>query len=218
MAASAFIVKTKSLSRNSLLKIKFVSSGESPVRLTGGTSAGSNCRASLWFFSNRGEQVCPTLPQPVNAASAVLLQRLPSVGLGESVDACGHHQLMLPDLPLQESLQLVDVHLRDDGPRGHEHPQHGVDAVQRHAVQVGQHGLDVGPEQLWRQEGAWSRLVQVTECVCDCACVCVCARTCSFSSLCSDCVVVLESRSSSLSISITPRSIFSLDEPVSTTW
>lgn len=58
---------------------------------------------------------------------------------------------MLPDLPLQESLQLVDVHLRDDRSRGDKHPEHGVDAVQRHAVQVGQHGLDVGPEQLQGQ-------------------------------------------------------------------
>lgn len=55
---------------------------------------------------------------------------------------------MLPDLPLQEGLQLIDVHLRDNGPRSDEHPEHRVDAVERHAVQVGQHGLDVGPEQL----------------------------------------------------------------------
>lgn len=45
----------------------------------------------------------------------------PSVGLGEPVDAGRHHQLVLPDLLLQEGLQLVDVHLRDDGARGHEH-------------------------------------------------------------------------------------------------
>ena len=72
----------------------------------------------------------------------------PSVGLGQSVNAGGDHQLMLPDLPLQEGLQLVHVHLRDDGSRGDEHPEHGVDPVQCHTVQVGQHGLDVGPEQL----------------------------------------------------------------------
>ena len=58
---------------------------------------------------------------------------------------------MLPDLPLQEGLQLIDIHLCNDGSRGDEHPQHGVDSVQGHAVQVGQHGLDVGPEQLRRQ-------------------------------------------------------------------
>lgn len=72
------------------------------------------------------------------------------VGFRESVDTCRDHQLMLPDLPLQEGLQLVDVHLCDDGSGGDEHPKHRVDAVQRHAVQVGQHGLDVGPEELQR--------------------------------------------------------------------
>ena len=60
---------------------------------------------------------------------------------------------MLPHLPLQEAFQLINVHLRDDGSRGDKHPEHGVDAVQRHAVQVSQHGLDVGPEQLQRGGG-----------------------------------------------------------------
>lgn len=64
---------------------------------------------------------------------------------------------MLADFALQEGLQLVDVHFSDHGPRGHEHPQHGVDALQWHAVQVGQHGVDVGPEELRRRHRDQSR-------------------------------------------------------------
>lgn len=90
------------------------------------------------------------------------------VGFGESVDTCWDHQLMFPDLPLQEGLQFVDVHLRDHGPRGDEHAEHRVDAVQRHAVQVCEHGLDVGPEQLQRWRfGLITGLHAVTAlCVC----------------------------------------------------
>lgn len=70
---------------------------------------------------------------------------------------------MLPDLLLQEGLQLVDVHLRDDGAGGHEHPQHGVDPLQGHAVQVGEHGLDVGPEELQGPEGhkVWTHRTKI---------------------------------------------------------
>lgn len=83
-----------------------------------------------------------------------------SVCFGEPVDASRHQQLMLPHLPLQEAFQLINVHLRDDGSRGDEHPEHGVDAVQCHAVQVSQHGLDVGPEQLQRGGGGRSEVMQ----------------------------------------------------------
>ena len=124
-----------------------------------------------------GEQDFPIFPTARECS--VRLQKFcpSSVGFGEPVDACRHHQLMLPDLPLQEGLQLVDVHLRDDGSRGDEHPQHGVDAVQRHAVQVCQHGLDVGPEQLQGQNRRvrffFSHCASSLLCVCVCVCVCV---------------------------------------------
>lgn len=98
---------------------------------------------TLLHAEREQERPTPPLPLPL----PLPLPR-PSVGLGEAVDAGRHDELMLADLALQEGLQLVDVHLGHHGPRGHEHPQHGVDALQRHAVQVGQHGVDVGPEEL----------------------------------------------------------------------
>lgn len=100
------------------------------------------------FSKNPSEQNkrwnLPHIPTHLNAAQS-------SVGFGQPVDVAGHYELMVPDLPLQERLQLVHVHLRDDGSRSDEHPQHGVYAFQCHGVQVGEHGLDVDPEQLQRQ-------------------------------------------------------------------
>lgn len=96
-----------------------------------------------------------------------------SVGFGESVDTCRDHQLVIPDLPLQEGLQLVDVHLRDNRPRGNKHAEHRMDAVQRHAVQVCQHGLNVSPEQL-RKQRTGAAIGCLLHCVCVWVSVCVC--------------------------------------------
>lgn len=67
---------------------------------------------------------------------------------GQSVHSGWDDQLVISHFFLQESLQLVDVHLSDTGPRSHKHTQHGVNPLQGHALQIGQHGLNVGPEQL----------------------------------------------------------------------
>lgn len=73
-------------------------------------------------------------------------------GFWKSVNSGGDDELMIADFLLQETLQLVDIHLGDAGTRSDEHTQHGVDPFQGHAFQIGQHGLNVGPEQLKKKD------------------------------------------------------------------
>lgn len=98
-----------------------------------------------------GPEPSPSLSHSIDISLPLSVPHSPSlsvVGLGQPVDSSGDDELVVPDLPLQKGLQLVDVHLGQNGPGGAKHPQHGVDALQGHAVQVRQHGLDVGPEEL----------------------------------------------------------------------
>lgn len=53
----------------------------------------------------------------------------------------------------EESLQLLDIDLSDHGAGHHKHLEHAVNPLQGQALQVGQHGLDVRPEQLQRDTG-----------------------------------------------------------------
>lgn len=66
----------------------------------------------------------------------------------QSVHSSWDDQLVISYFFLKESLQLIDIHLGDAWPRGHKHAQHGVNPLQGHALQVGQHGLNVSPKQL----------------------------------------------------------------------
>lgn len=78
-----------------------------------------------------------------------------AAALGQAVDASCIDELLVAHLPLQEALELLQVDLGQCRPGHHEHAQHAVNALQREALQVGQHGLDVRPEELGRQQPGW---------------------------------------------------------------
>lgn len=73
--------------------------------------------------------------------------------LGQAIDPPRVDELLVSDFLLQESLQLLDIDLRDHRAGHHKHLEHAVNPLQGQALQVGQHGLDICPEQLQRDTG-----------------------------------------------------------------
>lgn len=70
--------------------------------------------------------------------------------LGQAIDTSGVDELLVPDLLLEETLQLLYIDLCHHRACHHKHLQHAVNPLQGQALQVGQHSLDVRPEQLRR--------------------------------------------------------------------
>ena len=68
--------------------------------------------------------------------------------LWQPVDAPGIDEFLFFDLPVEEAFEFVDAALPRGRPLHGEHAQHAVNALQRQAVQVGQHANNVRPKHL----------------------------------------------------------------------
>lgn len=68
--------------------------------------------------------------------------------LGQAIDTARADELLVLDLFLEETLQLLYIDFCNHWACHHKHLQHAVDPLQGQALEVGQHGLDVRPEQL----------------------------------------------------------------------